>query len=428
MAIKVLTTADIHLGKRSSGLPERSEWSSTRYTWNSIVEWALHNDADILLLAGDIVDRDNRYFEAVGPLQSGFQKLKDADIKVFITAGNHDFDVLPQIAANSRHENVQLLGKNGEWQSARFQKNGLNLSFYGWSFPTRIVYTDPLSNFRPEEINPNDINIGVLHGELDTVESRYAPVDSRSLKAKNLDVWVLGHIHKPRQVQDHEPAIFYPGSPHALSAKEPGKHGPQLLTINGKENITITPIPLSPVRYERLQLNVAEADSEETLREKLTSDIVDDAEEKLAELNQVENLIYDLYLDGRHRDHEDMNSWVAPMTGDYEREIGGGTRISVRKVTNDVGAAVENLEELVNDPSPAGKLAETILAIENGTATEFLNKLLDQWRLKHEGLNKSDTYAPLSNEERVQEREAEDFILRECNQLLGELLTQQNQQ
>ncbi|HYW95118.1 MAG TPA: metallophosphoesterase, partial [Bacteroidales bacterium] len=101
MAMKILATSDLHLGKRSSEVPLTEKESSTRYTWEQIVDGCLNQAVDVVLLAGDIVDRDNRFFEAVGPLQAGLEKLDRAGITVIITAGNHDYDVLPAITGNN---------------------------------------------------------------------------------------------------------------------------------------------------------------------------------------------------------------------------------------------------------------------------------------------------------------------------------------
>ena len=95
MAIKILATSDLHLGRKSSEVPSSEKESSTRFTWENMVEWCIHHNTDVMLLAGDIVDRDNRFFEAIGPLQAGFEKLERAGVSVFIITGNHDHDVFP---------------------------------------------------------------------------------------------------------------------------------------------------------------------------------------------------------------------------------------------------------------------------------------------------------------------------------------------
>ena len=97
---KLLLTGDLHLGRGPSGLP--SGVDVTRYSatviWGDIVDLAISEGVSAVLLSGDIVDRDNRFAEAYGPLERGVRKLTDAGIHTVAIAGNHDFDVLPALA------------------------------------------------------------------------------------------------------------------------------------------------------------------------------------------------------------------------------------------------------------------------------------------------------------------------------------------
>src|SRR5690625_7078630 len=102
MAINILVTGDIHLGRRSGSIDNSSLYGSTRYIWEEIVSRAIESSIDIVALTGDVVDRDNRYFEAIGPLQEGFEKLENAGIQVVVIAGNHDFDVLPELLVDRK--------------------------------------------------------------------------------------------------------------------------------------------------------------------------------------------------------------------------------------------------------------------------------------------------------------------------------------
>ena len=104
MAITVLATGDIHIGKKSSSIFQDAEESATKYSWFRIVDYAIKHEVDVLALTGDVVDRDNRYFEAIGPLQTGFEKLKSAGIAVYMISGNHDFDVLSQLVDSKKYE------------------------------------------------------------------------------------------------------------------------------------------------------------------------------------------------------------------------------------------------------------------------------------------------------------------------------------
>ena len=424
MPLKILATGDIHLGKKSSGLPAETEEIATKHTWMRLIDLAINNQFDALLLTGDIVDRDNRYFEAIGPLQTGFSKLKTAGITVFIIAGNHDFDVLKQVVNTSEYDNIHFLGANGKWEVKSFTEKKEEVRFVGWSFPKRYMHTDPLEQL---EINSSDIpTIGLLHAELDTPDSRYAPVKTENLLSHPVDAWILGHIHKPSPIPKHQPFVLYPGSPHALSAKEQGKHGPLQITVESKNDIRIEQIPLSPVRYETLSIDISNARDEEILRKLVMDNINRYKEQNKTDLTEVRYLVFDIVLYGEHPSGKDIEKWMATIHDDFywsEDEL----NLSVRKVEFDIRPAVENMEELAKESSPAGLLAETILAIQNGQSTPLLNELLKKWKAAAERISNSPVYQNLRSNDRiinVDNQTGKKEILTQCKRLLGELLNQ----
>jgi deoxycytidylate deaminase len=74
-----------------------------------------------------------------------------------------------------------------------------------------------------------------------------------------------------------------------------------------------------------------------------------------------------------------------------------------------------------------GVLAKTILAIEDNEKTEFLDKILEKWKLNRDEINSKNTYHYLKKvgkEDNNIDLLAKTSILKECNNLLGELLIQ----
>jgi len=431
MAITILVTGDIHIGKKSSSVKQDTEESATKSTWLKIVDYAIKNNVDVLALTGDVVDKDNRYFEAIGPLQNGFEKLKKVGIDVYMVSGNHDFDVLSQLVDSNAYENVHLLGKRGTWEVKTFSKNGEHIQFAGWSFPKRHFNEDPLLTFNSEGIDSSLTTIGLLHGDVGVPNSNYAPIDLNNFTNLPVNAWMLGHIHKPQILREAEPLVYYPGSPHALSSKETGAHGPVLLTIHSPTSIEKVQIPLSPVRYETIAIDITDQSTEADARNKVTSTLYADAKSRIMELEKVSFLIYDIHLIGQHSKIRDLETWINPIIEGYDQEIEATeTRISVRKVVLNVQPKVENLEELALESSPAGILAKTIIALNNGETTKFSDRLLLQWNSIHANIRKAPVYQPLNTADKFNlERNlnAERYLLNECNRILTELIEQQNQ-
>ncbi|MGQ1889751.1 metallophosphoesterase family protein [Thermophagus sp. OGC60D27] len=428
MSVKILATGDLHIGKRSSGLTNDADEMATKHTWGRIVDMVINNDFNILVLTGDIVDRDNRYFEAIGPLQSGFSRLKEAGIPIFMVAGNHDYDVLRQVADPTKYENIRFLGINGKWDIKTISVNGQTIRFAGWSFPAQHVVTNPLQELDIDI--SEEPTIGLLHSDLESNNSHYAPVRTENFLEHPVDAWILGHIHKPQIIRDTPPIVRYPGSPQALSPKEQGIHGPLQIIVESKNNIHIEQIPLSPVRYETISIDISEAKSEEILRKWVVDKTLQYKENNRTNLLETRFLILDILLIGQHPNVGNVEAWMSTIQDTFNYDYEEGINITVRKVDYDIMPTIEHLSDLAKESSPAGLLAETILAIQNGQSTPLLNQLIKKWKNSVERINNSPTYHRLKTNHRIvkpDDHTAKREILTQCRRLLAELLIQKSE-
>ena len=187
----------MHLGRSSSDVTESH--ASTKHTLHKITQYCIDKQIDVLLLSGDIIDWDNRFFEAYGALQEAFDQLGKHQIEVFLVAGNHDFNALPQVIKTGNNAHVHLLGKDEKWEIQEFTKYGQTIQFVGWSFSRRYVKESALHTWDPSILTPNYPTIGLLHGDVDMHNSHYGPIRLGDLQNTNIALWILGHIHRPQQ-------------------------------------------------------------------------------------------------------------------------------------------------------------------------------------------------------------------------------------
>lgn len=424
MAIKIVVAADLHLGRRSTGIPGDMEVLAAKAAWGRLVHWALDNRVDAVALAGDVVDQDNAFFESIGPLRRGFDQLGEAGIEVFLVAGNHDYNVLPQLV-DAGKPYLHLLGKHGEWECATLTKNDETVQLVGWSFPSRFVSSSPLPSLRRDLWDANHPAIGMMHGDLYDINSPYCPISQGDLATTGIKTWILGHIHKPLAVEVAGTSIYYPGSLQALSAKESGKHGFLLLSVEGS-SVTIETLPFSTVRYDLLEIDITLSNTQEALNAALVSAILQDARTKLSEMDGVQILSYDLRLIGEHERGTEVINWAAVSRSTLNLPVVPGITAMVRSVSSAIRPAVGDLVELSREPSPAGLLAGTILAIQNGTSTPLLASLETEWQRERLRLQTSAVYLPLqlSSLQDASEPIAQNYLLRECRRMLAELLQQ----
>jgi len=271
------------------------------------------------------------------------------------------------------------------------------------------------------DYNPQYPCIGLLHGDVDKPESGYHPFRLDELAKNEVNLWLLGHIHKAGKLREN-PAVWYTGSPQAMSAKEPGNHGPLLINVSESGQINVEQIALSPIIYTTLEVTVSVADDETRLRDRIVTELVRDAQEKENEIPELLAAVYQIKLKGEHPDIKEVERWTSQIT-QFSQQLRRLT-VSVRNVRSQLQPALQNLEELAASRSPAGVLASTILAITNGISTPFLERLITDWKNKAGNVYQAGTYTPLLVDQRLErpgDKEALTYILEECNRSLAEL-------
>ena len=262
MTTRLLLIGDIHLGRRPSrigeGLGLRAEDLSPEVAWNASVDAAIEGHAHAVLLAGDVVERVEDRFSAFAALEQGLRRLKAAGIPAYAVVGNHDVEALPLLA--ERGAGVQLLGVGAErWEKVRIEGDGGALvDLWGWSFRQRVEPVSPLESFPRETHREGSTpTLGLLHADLDAKDSKHAPTRRADLEAAGLDAWLLGHVHRPADLSAANP-IGYLGSLSALDPGEPGPHGPWRLEVERDGHLHFEHLPLAPIRYEGLRLDVSQ--------------------------------------------------------------------------------------------------------------------------------------------------------------------------
>ena len=268
MPLRLLAIGDMHLGRRPSRLPpalaHRARELGPSEAWARIVDAALEAEIDAAVLAGDVVDRENDFFEAFRELRAGVERLATAGIRVFGVAGNHDVAVLPRLAGQI--DAFEFLGQGGNWQVVDIGVGAEKAALWGWSFPMSRVSESPLAGAKFSR-RPGP-NLGLLHCDRDQAGSSYAPVSGRELEGAGLAGWLLGHIHQPDALAAPHPS-GYLGSVTGTDPGESGARGPWLLTVDGGRVREVTQWALAPLRWERMEVDIEGIQEPEHARDRL---------------------------------------------------------------------------------------------------------------------------------------------------------------
>lgn len=227
MTIRFFHTADLHLEspfKGSFQLPNQIAEElrgSTFKAFSRVVDRALKERPDFVLIVGDIYDGENRSLSAQYNFQQQLERLNSERIPVVISYGNHDH-LSGSWTRLSLPENVYEFTEEVDVHTLIIR--GQKVHIHGFSYGQRHV-EQPMIELYPKKMD-DDIHIGMLHGSVDTDSEHavYAPFTISQLVEKQYDYWALGHIHK-RQVLSQEPPIIYSGNIQGRHRKESGEKG-----------------------------------------------------------------------------------------------------------------------------------------------------------------------------------------------------------
>jgi DNA repair exonuclease SbcCD nuclease subunit len=265
--MRFIHASDLHIDSplrgldRYEGAPVERLRTATRSTFERLIDKALSERVDFVLIVGDIYDCDWQDFHTGLFFRGQMVRLERAGIRVFIVQGNHDAQgviskqlVLPP--------NVTVFSSRTA-QTVRL--DGLSAAIHGRSFPEREVNEDLVPSY-PAPV-PGFFNIGLLHTSLTgrAGHDTYAPTDLPTLIAKGYDYWALGHVHA-REVLSEQPRIVFSGNLQGRHAKETGAKGCELVTVEGGR-IEAEPVVLDVVRWSQVAVPLNGVDRLEALNE-----------------------------------------------------------------------------------------------------------------------------------------------------------------
>jgi DNA repair exonuclease SbcCD nuclease subunit len=439
-AAKILAIGDIHLGTRPASVPnDDANISADLLTPAAALErataYAIENNVDAVLFAGDVVENKNARYEALRPLEKCIEQLEDNSIQTIGVAGNHDVEALPRLVKLLPW--FKLLGAGGNWESYTLSKLGKEYAeIFGWSFGSRQVTDSPVRQLLDEDgflQNSNAIpRIGLLHCDLGVATSNYAPVAVEQLRESRFDAWLLGHIHKPSlqegRFDQMETPFGYLGSLMGLGPNETGVHGPWLLQFFDDRPPEVEQVPLAPLRWETIEIpvdRVTDADDIGEIvfaeMESLANSFPEDRDQRPVAIGIRIGLTGAPIIYEEIREKIDSREWVG-LTRSSNR-----ISVFVNKVINQMDLPFD-LTEISRGDDPPALLARKILVLQE-EGDEAL-ALIDSARQSMLGIADKTYWRPL-NEHRDATDPLSDDAIREllvtsANEALAKLRAQRS--
>jgi len=201
-SIRIIHTADVHLGckfpeynNNSSLYDTEKREEELKETFHKIITMCVKNDADVLLIAGDLFDSSMPDMELISFVAKEFNRIPE--VSVFIAPGNHDYYVpgafYDFLLKNCK--NLYVFKEKTDYMELEIRDCVVRV--YGGAFTTPeentcMIDADLIRNATGDA----DINIGVFHGTVDGGNSypAYNPIPKSLIGETGLDYMALGHI------------------------------------------------------------------------------------------------------------------------------------------------------------------------------------------------------------------------------------------
>jgi DNA repair protein SbcD/Mre11 len=258
---RFLHAADLHLDSPLKGLefdpfaPAELIRAATRLALGRLVDLALEEQVDFVIIAGDIYDGDWPHFGTGLFFAAQMRRLTSAKIPVFAIRGNHD-------AANRMTRALRMphviIFDHAKAHTHYLDK--LGVAIHGQSFANQAETTDLSQGYPPPDRTL--FNIGVLHTSAEgyAAHARYAPCDLSRLRTHGYDYWALGHVHE-RQELSIDPWIVFPGNLQGRHIGETGPKGASLVTV-ANNRATVEHHTLDVLRWDHIQIDLKGATDE----------------------------------------------------------------------------------------------------------------------------------------------------------------------
>lgn len=221
--MKILCTADIHVGQSSYGKLDpisnlNSRTIDALKVFDDMVDYAINN-CDAFIFAGDMFKNALPSPTLQDEVYKRIKRLSDNKITTFILDGNHDVSKLE--ATKSSLKAFDTFDLPYIYHSKFYKEiefNDINFVFLP-TYTTRVEIQNILKDFNKETILIGHFT--VLGAKLNDwlIDTNEANIAIEDLTKENVTAVILGHLHK-HQILNEKPLIMYTGSPTRIDFGE----------------------------------------------------------------------------------------------------------------------------------------------------------------------------------------------------------------
>jgi DNA repair exonuclease SbcCD nuclease subunit len=373
--LRILHTADVHLGARHADLGDAASGQRERQfaAFKTTIDLALGEKVDIVLIAGDLFDSNTQPTRSVERVAAELARLVRSRIRTVIIPGTHD--VYDRASVYRAHDLKALSGSkpNDEFVTVLSPDKpevlfaACDALILSSVFDTKRAPHSPLRNVRVGGDPRATWKIGLLHAAVaisGKTDGDEVVVTRDEIASTGLDYLALGHWHSAQQGRAGHVLYAYSGAPEPV-ALDQDRAGKVLIVAldesRGAKTITFEERTVGKTRFEKVELDAATIRSQPELVTRLMTradpDLVLDvrlkgikSDELDLDTDEVETQLRRSFLKVRIRDSSLPALTEGPLPS--PDTIAGA-------FIRDVEAQIAELER-GNQDEPAGEMREAL--------------------------------------------------------------------
>ncbi|HEY8437569.1 MAG TPA: DNA repair exonuclease [Candidatus Limnocylindrales bacterium] len=269
--LRLLHTADVHLGARHADLGEQAAAQRERQfaAFRATVDLAIAERVDAFLVAGDLFDSNTQPRRSVERVAAELRRLAEAKIRTVLIPGTHD--VYDRASIYRIHDLKALAGSTPDDDLVTVltpdrpiaHLRTCDVVVHGPVFATKRAPHSPLQDVHVERSGPNAAtwHVGLVHGALaipGRTDRDEVVFTAEEVAASGLDYLALGHWHSTQRGSAGTTTWAYSGAPEPVAVTQDGAGKALLVTLEdvvGKRSIAIEARPVSRTRFEKLDVD-----------------------------------------------------------------------------------------------------------------------------------------------------------------------------
>jgi DNA repair protein SbcD/Mre11 len=283
--LRLLHTADVHLGARHADLAEQAAAQRERQfaAFKAAVDLAIAEPVDIVLIAGDLFDSNTQPKRSVERVAAELRRLVGAKIRTVIIPGTHD--VYDRASLYRVHDLPAMAGSTVDDDLVTvltpdrpsIHLKACDVVIHGPVFATKRAPHSPLRDLAVAGDGTATWHVGMVHGSLaipDRTDGDEVVITREEIEATGLDYLALGHWHSTQSGKAGTTTYAYSGAPEPVAVTQDGAGKVLLVELEeaaGRRSVKILERTVGRTRFEKVDVDAAALAGQPELIKQLAS-------------------------------------------------------------------------------------------------------------------------------------------------------------